>query len=87
VRISGAYNIPLSRLMELTPAELMILVEEKQRTKHDELSLLAWLTAAFNRAKRLPKIDKLLSKPRAPKIDPAKAKADFEELKARLGRL
>lgn len=87
IRISGAYNIPLRELMELTPAELRVLVEEKQRVKNDEIVISAWLTAAFSRAKRLPKIDKFISQPRTRTIDPLKAKADFEELKARLERL
>jgi len=85
VRISGRYSIPVNELMELTPAELAIFVEERERTQHDTIVLVSWLTAAFTRAKRLPKIDKFLNKPSARKIDPKKAKEDFEELKRRLG--
>lgn len=62
----------VSEYGELTPRELMLIVEahnEKRQQERADMLTQAYLTAAWQRAKRMPKLEKVLEslKPKEPK--------------------
>ncbi len=70
-------------LWQLTPRELNILVEnylKREEEKTKELVSHAYYTAAFQRAKKLPKLKELLKKLKPKKVT-ANRTDDKEELK------
>jgi len=71
----------------LTPGELVAIVQARLEQGARERVELAWVTAALSRQKKLPRLERLL-KPEARKRamrTPEQARAEFEELKERLG--
>ncbi|TYP67698.1 hypothetical protein [Paenibacillus methanolicus] len=58
-------GIPLRDYDEMTPHELAIFIEENQKREkfmHDERVTQAYLNAVLQRAKRMPKLEKLIGK-------------------------
>lgn len=75
----------------LTPAEVeaAVLAETERREHQRRLALtLAWVNAALQRQKRLPRLERFLRRPggTGKELDPASLKKDFEDLKQRFAR-
>lgn len=73
-----------SEYYDSTPAEISIKVEifnRKQLQKHQEIITIAYLSAYYNRIKKMPKLQDLLQ-PKEQIDDKQKADALLEKLKA-----
>jgi hypothetical protein len=71
----------------LTPGELVnIITARLERQSRDRVEL-AWATALFSRQKRLPPLERVLKPAQRERTmrTPEQARAEFEELKERLG--
>ena len=56
----------------------------QQEQRQQELTVLAWATAALVRSKKLPRLEKLL-KTNKPEKSPEQAKREFEVLMSEMG--
>jgi len=75
---------------ELTPAELNAMAEGyrwRQEQRQQELTVLAWTTAALIRQKKLPRLERLLKSPESErhKKTAEEARREWEELQKEFG--
>jgi len=61
---------------------------ERQRAKYEEVVYGAWMAAALQRQKKLPKLERLLGKEKRPRKDARSAeerRKEWEEIKRKFG--
>jgi len=72
----------------LTPGELLSVVQARLEQGARARIELAWAIAMFSRQKRLPPLERILKPAQRERVmkTPGQARAEFEELRERLGK-
>lgn len=79
-----------SEFYESTPAEIGMKIDifnRRQQQRHDEMVTVAYLSAYYNRIKKMPKLQELLSGKEKPKAEETASAllSKLKELNAQLG--
>ena len=86
----GLLDIPPEHLWQLTPAELILMLEakaEERKEHYNEIVYSAWLTAGLVRQKKLPKLESLIvTEKKRKRVSPEEKRKQLDELKKIFGR-
>lgn len=86
MRLSVRFGLTPSEFWDLTPAETMLLIEERSEEARTTVIQTAWLTARLSRTKRVPTLSRLLASRRARQVSEQELRdrrEEFERLKGR----
>lgn len=87
LRVAVTVGVSPSEFWDMTPAETVVIVEQRAEAHRRTVIQTAWLTARLSRAKRVPALKRLLDSPAAKPLsgeELVKRRTEFAEMTAKL---